>query len=60
MILDNIVRIRGMISRTIRILLPAVIFSVGIVLMVLGILGGELQMILRKAIVVCFECIGIG
>ena len=33
---------------------------VGITLTVLGILRGETLEILRKAIVVCLECIGIG
>lgn len=37
----------------------AVILSVGITLITLGILRGELSEILQKAVVVCLECIGI-
>jgi len=47
-------------SKPIRIIIPTVIFVVGIVLMVFGILRGELHEIYHKAIVICLECIGIG
>ena len=47
-------------SKPIRLIIPAVIFTAGIVLMVLGILRGELHEIYHKAIVLCLECIGIG
>ena len=36
------------------------ILTGGTVLMILGIMRGELTEILQKAIVVCLECIGIG
>jgi len=48
------------INKLIRFVLPAVILSAGLVLMVLGIIRGEQQEILTKAIFVCLECIGIG
>ena len=46
--------------RSIRNILPGLIFVTGAALMVLGALRGELSELLRKAIVVCLECIGIG
>jgi hypothetical protein len=36
------------------------IYTLGIALTVLGILRGELTEIMRKAVFVCLECIGIG
>jgi len=42
-------------GRTIQI----IILSSGIAMMVFGILRGELQMILQKAIIICLECIGL-
>ena len=41
-------------------LLRAVVLFVGVVLIVLGVMRGELTEIVRKAAVVCLECIGIG
>jgi len=38
----------------------AAIIVAGIALMTVGILHGELTAIMRKAIVICLECIGIG
>ena len=32
----------------------------GVCMMILGLLRGEAQEILQKAIVICLECIGIG
>jgi hypothetical protein len=43
-----------------RVLLPIALSCLGVVLSVTGILGDELPMILRKAIYICLECIGIG
>jgi len=40
--------------------LQAALLIVGISMMLLGLLRGESLEILRKAIVVCMECIGIG
>ena len=36
------------------------LLAAGIVMMVFGLLRGEAAEILRKAIVICLECIGIG
>jgi hypothetical protein len=37
-----------------------VLLFVGIVLLVLGLIQGDASAILKKAILVCMECIGIG
>jgi len=39
---------------------PVVILLTGFTMIVIGIIRGELQMILHKAVIVCLECIGIG
>ncbi|HHY82155.1 MAG TPA: hypothetical protein GX505_05680 [Clostridiales bacterium] len=44
----------------VRSVLPIALSCLGVVLIAAGILGGELPMILRKAIFICLECIGIG
>ncbi|MCL2632970.1 MAG: hypothetical protein FWD34_00465 [Oscillospiraceae bacterium] len=36
------------------------VLTLGITLMTFGVLNGELQEILRKAVRICLECIGIG
>ena len=36
------------------------VLALGITLCLLGILRGELVELMRKAVVVCLECIGIG
>ena len=36
------------------------LFAAGLVLMCLGLLRGEAAIILKKAIVLCLECIGLG
>jgi len=41
-------------------ILSFVILISGVVLMIIGIFRGEPEDIMRKAIVVCLECIGIG
>jgi len=41
-------------------LLQLTLLAIGVCMMVLGILRGEAAEILRKAIVICLECIGIG
>ena len=38
----------------------SIIIAGGIALMIFGILQGELQAIMRKAVMICLECIGIG
>jgi hypothetical protein len=40
--------------------LPIGLVCLGAVLITAGILSGELPVILRKAIMICLECIGIG
>ena len=47
-------------SKIINIIMPTVILLAGFVMMIVGIWRGELEMIFRKAVVVCLECIGIG
>lgn len=48
------------IRKTVDIVLPLLLLLAGITLAVMGIWRGELQDILRKAVVICLECIGIG
>jgi len=40
--------------------LPILLICLGAALIVAGILSGELPQVLRKAIYICLECIGIG
>lgn len=35
-------------------------FGIGIIFLIIGIFGGQLEEIYRKAIMICLECIGIG
>ena len=41
-------------------LIRAALLIIGITLMGFGIWYGELTAIMRKAVVICFECIGVG
>lgn len=41
-------------------IIPAVILLAGAVFMLAGIYRGEMDVVLRKAINICLECIGIG
>jgi len=43
-----------------RFILRAVIIAAGLLFMCIGIWQGELTAIMRKAVVICMECIGIG
>ena len=36
------------------------VFAIGALLITLGIQRGELVEIMRKAVIICLECIGIG
>ena len=40
--------------------LPIVLLSLGAAMILLGIFSGEAAVVLRKAILICLECIGIG
>ncbi|MBO8128107.1 MAG: thioredoxin [Peptococcaceae bacterium] len=40
--------------------LPVILFAVGLIVMITGILGGEAAEVMIKSIRICFECIGIG
>lgn len=41
-------------------LLPVIVAFTGAVFMFAGIARGEMDVVLRKAITICLECIGIG
>ena len=43
-----------------RILLASALSALGVAFMGLGIWRGEVETVIRKAINVCLECIGIG
>jgi hypothetical protein len=36
------------------------LLAIGVILIVLGVIHGEALLILKKAVLVCMECIGIG
>ena len=46
-------------NRTMFFIRLALLFS-GVVMMTLGLVQGEAQEVLSKAIIICLECIGIG
>ncbi len=43
-----------------RVWVPALLMALGAGLIVLGVWRGETSAVLRKAIRICLECIGIG
>lgn len=47
-------------SKLLRYLIPAAIALIGVCLIVYGVTDGECGAVLRKAIAICMECIGIG
>ncbi len=40
--------------------IPAIMIFAGVLFLAAGISRGEMDMVLRKAINICLECIGIG
>ncbi|PIE98078.1 MAG: hypothetical protein CR988_04730 [Treponema sp.] len=40
--------------------LTLVVFGISILMIVLGIIGGEVSVVFKKAVNICMECIGIG
>ncbi len=47
-------------SRISRFLVPAVLILIGIGFMIYGTVDGEAGAVLRKAVAICMECIGLG
>jgi hypothetical protein len=47
-------------TRRLRMIIPVIVFLTGAGLMYAGIYRGEIEIVLRKAINICLECIGIG
>lgn len=41
-------------------LIPALLAVTGVLLMTVGVYRGEMAVVLRKAVAICLECIGIG
>lgn len=47
-------------NRRAGLLVPAVLFITGSAFLFAGVSRGEMDVVLRKAINICLECIGIG
>jgi len=47
-------------SRALRLALSAALLAVGAAMVLIGIFHNEAAAVLRKAILICLECIGIG
>ena len=47
-------------SKLTRYLIPAIVLLVGVGFMVYGATDGEAAAVLKKAINICMECIGLG
>lgn len=47
-------------SKLTRYLVPALVILVGVGFVVYGVTDGEALSVLRKAVAICMECIGIG
>lgn len=47
-------------SETTKTRMGAALLAAGLVLLILGALRGEAAVVLRKATLICMECIGLG
>lgn len=47
-------------NRWVQILIPALLFTAGVTMLVIGIVRGEAFSVFQKAVRICLECIGIG
>lgn len=47
-------------SKVWRYMIPALIILVGVVFIVIGVTDGEAGAVIRKAVAICMECIGLG
>lgn len=47
-------------SKITRYIVPAAIILVGAAFIIVGVCDGEAGSVLRKAVAICMECIGIG
>ncbi len=43
-----------------RVFISSVLFLLGIAMIVIGVLNGEMSDVLEKSIRICLECVGIG
>ena len=47
-------------SKLLRYLVPSVLLLVGVCFVIYGATDGEAGAVLRKAVAICMECIGLG
>ena len=47
-------------SKALRYIVPAALLLVGVCFVVYGITDGEAAAVIKKAIAICMECIGLG
>jgi hypothetical protein len=47
-------------NNKIRVLIAAAILTAGVILIAVGIAGGQFIAVLQKAATICLECVGIG
>ncbi len=43
-----------------RYIVPAAVFALGVLFLIIGIKDGEINAVLSKAVALCRECVGIG